>query len=81
MGTDDLGLAGSGFAETVRSLFGGSVEEGRAWYRALSADGSLWCETSNPDEVVESVAGRDGFVLERLPTYIVRTPWERWEPA
>lgn len=59
---------------------GASVEDGRHWYRALGPDGSLWCETSNPREAAESVDGCDGYTLQRLPLYLVRTPWEPWQP-
>ncbi len=60
---------------------GAEVVDGRTWYRALSPAGSLWCETSVPVEAIGSVAGREGYSLERLPTYVVRTPWEQWNPA
>lgn len=69
-------------AELIEALrqAGASVEDGRHWYRALGSDGSLWCETSNPREAVDSIDGRDGYTLQRLPLYLVRTPWEPWQP-
>lgn len=80
------GLAREGLPAVVGIVFGGSAEEGRTWYRALSGDGKLWCETSDPREVaqsvedVEAVQDGQGYTLERLRCYIVRTPWEPWTP-
>lgn len=74
------GLVKEGLPALVETLFGGASEEGRTWYRALGPDGSLWCETSNPREAADSTRGEDGYTLQRLPLYLVRTPWEAWTP-
>ncbi len=75
------GLAGEGLPALVAGLFGGGAAEGHAWYRSLAPDGSLWCETSSPDEAAQSVDGLAGYTLQKLPTFTVRTPWQPWQPT
>lgn len=61
----------------------------RTWYRAVGANGKVWCESSSPTEVEDSITGRatgllvDGwhlFTLQRLESYSVRSPWKEWHP-
>lgn len=52
-------------------------EPGR-WYRAVAPDGTLWLETSNPDEV--SDRARHGDRLERLYDSVQRHEWRAWDP-
>lgn len=63
------------------TLQGADVEEGRTWYRAVNPDtGRLIAESSDGAEVDRVSAGRPRR-LERLPTRIVRGPWQPWNPA
>lgn len=80
--TDALRAGWSDPVALVRALrlTDAGVEDKLVWYRALSPDGELWCESSDPQEVAKSVAGRKGYTLQRLPSYLVRTPWEPWQP-
>lgn len=47
----------------------------RTSYRSLK-DGSLWCESSDPDEVIKS----GGESLEVLRYYAVTSGWQPWNP-
>lgn len=46
------------------------------WYRSLK-DGKLWCESSDPDEVIAS----GGDELQKFVTYTVSDGWVQWEPS
>jgi hypothetical protein len=47
------------------------------WYRSLTPDGKVWCESRDPKEVVVMSAGK-GCRFEKLTTYIVHGDWEPW---
>lgn len=49
------------------------------WYRSILRDGSLWCETSNPKEVVKMSEGKD-VIFQKLVTYLTDDGWEGWNP-
>ena len=46
------------------------------WYRSVAADGSVWCEGRNPEEVREMSPGR---ALQKLVTWQVSDGWEPWD--
>lgn len=48
------------------------------WYRSTLANGDLWCESSNPEEVVRMSVGKDVY-FQQLETYQVTTGWEYWD--
>lgn len=50
------------------------------WYRSLLPDGSVWCETSNRDEVLESGQGQEGVAYQRLVKTLVTSHWMPWDP-
>lgn len=68
------------FVQALREI-GIDVEGHSVWYRALSPDGSLWCESSSPSEVRQSIRGREGYTLEQFTRYLITTPWEPWNPS
>lgn len=47
----------------------------RTWYRSLK-NGKLWCESSDPDDVLRS----NGDALEVLRYYAVTSGWQAWNP-
>lgn len=49
----------------------------RRWYASYTPDGSLWCESSDPAEVLERSRGR-GCTYAVIVTYErhVREPWD-----
>jgi hypothetical protein len=49
----------------------------RTTYRAMR-DGKLWCESTDPEEVVEHAAEGDAF--EVLNYYAVTEGWQPWTP-
>lgn len=51
----------------------------KIWYRSLTPDGKLWCESSSPTEVAESSEGMD-CTFQRLVIEMVTNPWEPWTP-
>jgi len=51
--------------------------EPTGWWRALLPDGSLWCESSDEQEVRERASRRVGTVVQRH----MRRVDERWENA
>lgn len=52
---------------------------GKVWYRSCNPDGTVWCETSDPGEVVRMSAGLD-VTYWRLDGADLRYPWRPWEP-
>jgi len=50
----------------------------RSVYRSLRADGSLWCESSSPDEVVQNTADQVGASFQRFDIYEVFGGWRSW---
>jgi hypothetical protein len=51
----------------------------RTWYRSLLAeDHSLWCESSDPAEVLQLSKGRE-VILEKHETYEVTSGWGKWD--
>lgn len=50
------------------------------WYRSLTPDGKVWCESSDPNDVVARSAGKV-CRFEKLTTYFVRGDWEQWQPS
>jgi hypothetical protein len=75
--------------EIARAVLGVLAEAGRllppdehreifkTWYRSLTPDGGLWCESSNPAEVREMTTG-DGYTFQKLDVVTVRTGWRPW---
>ncbi len=57
--------------------------EHREWdgthYRSIRPDGTMWCESKNPREVIESAEG-EGWQFERLDYYRVTAGWQPWTP-
>jgi len=49
----------------------------RTTYRALR-DGKLWCESTDPEEVVSRA--RDGDAFEIMNHYAVTEGWQPWNP-
>lgn len=56
-----------------------SVQVFKTWYRSYTPDGKVWCESSDPAEVVERSEGL-GCLFERQVIELVTNPWEPWEP-
>lgn len=52
----------------------------QTWYRALTPDGKLWCESSSPGEVADAARMYPGSTLHRCEVRLVTGPWEPWEP-
>lgn len=50
----------------------------KTWYRSLKPDGSLWCESSNPQEVLEQSDSDCAF--QKLEIIQVTGQWEPWHP-
>ncbi len=50
------------------------------WYRSvLKEDGTLWCESSLPDQVVRMSDDQD-VIFQKLIYYIEHDGWESWTP-
>lgn len=47
------------------------------WYRSLTPDGKVWCESSNAAEVLERSYG-EGFTFQVLVCTVTES-WEPWE--
>ena len=50
----------------------------RTYYRSLTPDGKLWCETRDPEEVIERSQGMD-CTFERVDVYEVTEGWQPWD--
>lgn len=51
----------------------------KTWYRSsLQPEGTIWCESSDPEEVRRMSEGYDVF-FQKLEHYMVTTGWERWD--
>ena len=51
----------------------------RSWYRSLIVGSrQLWCESSDPQEVLEMSKGRE-VVFEKFETYEVSSGWGKWD--
>jgi len=49
-----------------------------AWYRSITPDGKLWCESSDPKEVIKRSKGKEcTFQIFRIR--LVSDGWEPWE--
>jgi hypothetical protein len=48
------------------------------WYRSLTPDGKVWCESRDPDEVQRMSKGKN-CTYEKYETYEVATGWEAWD--
>jgi hypothetical protein len=54
----------------------------RTYYRALIAGTrELWCESSNPDEVLQQATHAEGreVVFEKMEVYEVSSGWGKWD--
>lgn len=49
------------------------------WYRSLTPDGKVWCESSDPDEVMQQSVGMR-CVFQRLEVVQTTRPWREWTP-
>lgn len=50
------------------------------WYSSvLKKDGTVWCEASNPQEVVKMSEGKE-VSFRKLVVYYDHDGWEPWEP-
>lgn len=52
----------------------------RTYYRSLTPDGKLWCESRDPDEVVQRSEG-EGITFERSDVWMVTQGWKHWNPT
>jgi hypothetical protein len=51
----------------------------RTWYRSLLAGTrELWCESSNPEEVLRMSKNRE-VILEKLEIYETSSGWGKWD--
>lgn len=49
------------------------------WYSSvLKEDYSLWCESSNPEEVIRMSEGKD-VIFRKLVVYYDHDGWELWD--
>lgn len=48
------------------------------WYRSLTPDGKLWCESSDPQEVIERSEGK-GCTFQIHRVRLISEGWEPWE--
>lgn len=51
----------------------------RCYYRSLTPDNEVWCESRNPEEVIEQSIGR-ACVFEKIKYYEDTNGWETWNP-
>lgn len=50
----------------------------KTWYRAiLQPEGTLWCESSDPEEVCRMSEGEDVF-FQKKELYLIENEWEPW---
>jgi hypothetical protein len=49
----------------------------RTYYRSLTPDGIVWCESSNPAEVRRRSEDKD-CTFEKISFYEVTAGWEPW---
>lgn len=52
----------------------------RTWYRSVLPDGTVWCETSDPAEVVDRSGGHAGMRYQKHETFEVSAGWRPWKP-
>lgn len=50
----------------------------KTWYRATKPDGSVWCESSDPQEVLDRSDSDCSF--QKLDIVQVTGPWKAWRP-
>lgn len=51
----------------------------RTYYRSLTPDGELWCESRDPLEVIEMSEGQN-CTFEVVRFYEVTDGWQEWNP-
>lgn len=51
----------------------------RTWYRSLTPDGKLWCESADPLEVRRMTHPRETLTYEKFLVYEVSDGWMPWE--
>lgn len=49
----------------------------KRWYRSLTPEGKLWCESSDPDEVARMTPRGEGYTFWVCEAQVVYSPWER----
>jgi len=50
----------------------------RTYYRSVLPDGSIWCESRDPEEVKRMSEGRD-CAFDKLDIYETTDGWEEWK--
>lgn len=48
------------------------------WYRSILENGTLWCESSDPEEVIKMSKGISSIRYEKIVTYN-HTELESWD--
>lgn len=50
----------------------------RSYYRSLLEDGTMWCESRDPEEVINMTADKPNATYERLDVYETADGWYPW---
>jgi hypothetical protein len=58
---------------------------GKTWYRSLTPDGKVWCESSDREDFIDDEGldtGPDGVPLtfQKLTHYSATSGWQEWAP-
>jgi hypothetical protein len=58
---------------------------GKTWYRSLTPDGKVWCESSDREDFIDDEGldtGPDGAPLtfQKLTHYSATSGWQEWAP-
>lgn len=54
------------------------LEHTRTWYRSIHYSGKVWCESSDPDEVIRMSADTP-CTFQKLNIYRAEGGWEPWK--
>lgn len=49
----------------------------KTWYRSILSDGTLWCESSDPGEVIRMSEGYE-CIFQKIVFYETTDGWEKW---
>lgn len=51
----------------------------RSWYRSVTPDGTLWCEASDPHEVLDRTNPDEPLAYQRYDVYEITAGWQPWD--